>query len=138
MRPKQPIGAALAGAAVTVVVASALATVGCSTRRHAVIAVPCPLFTPDDAWNSDVSAKPANATMMAKVQALLGNVNIHPDFGSTYGIPINTVPANQPPLPVTFSEFPDESDPGPYPFPAASVALIEGVIRRTAAATATC
>lgn len=116
---------------VAAALATALTTVGCSTRvartgSSGTIGSPCPLFTPDDAWNSDVSAKPANVAMMAKVQALLGNVNIHPDFGSTYGIPINIVPATQPLLPVTFSEYPDESDPGPYPFPAAGAALIEG------------
>ncbi len=61
-----------------------------------------------------------------KVQALLGAVNIHPDFGSDFGIPFNTVPATQPLLPITFSAYPDESDPGPYPFPPPATAIIEG------------
>ncbi|HET6148368.1 MAG TPA: hypothetical protein VFH68_12620 [Polyangia bacterium] len=86
----------------------------------------CALFTPDDPWNTDVSAKPVNTNWTTKVHALLGNVNIHPDFGSDFGIPINTVPSTQPNLPIIFDQFEDESDPGPYPFPPPATALIEG------------
>jgi len=86
----------------------------------------CPLFTADDAWNTDVSAKAVDATNTAKVNALLGAVNIHPDFGSDFGIPFNTVPSTQAGLPITFNAYPDESDPGPYPFPPPSTAIIEG------------
>jgi hypothetical protein len=44
---------------------------------------------------------------------------VHPDFGSNpnYGIPYVVVPQSQPGVPMTF-EYDDESDPGPYPFPA--------------------
>lgn len=86
----------------------------------------CTLFTPDDSWNADISAAPVNATWTTKVSALIPNAMIHPDFGSDFGIPINIVPSTQPKIPVTFDAYPDESDPGPYPFPAASVALVEG------------
>jgi hypothetical protein len=86
----------------------------------------CSLFTPDDAWNTDVSANTVDSVNTAKVNALLGAVNIHPDFGSDFGIPFNTVPANQAALPITFSAYPDESDPGPYPFPPSATAIIEG------------
>ena len=43
---------------------------------------------------------------------------VHPDFGSNpdYGIPFVVVPASQPKLPIVL-QHPDESDPGPYPFP---------------------
>ena len=99
---------------------------GSATGSGGAVMNGCPLFTPDDAWNTDVSGKAADTAMTAKVQALLGNVNIHPDFGSTFGIPINVVPANQPAVPVTFETYPDESDPGPYPFPAAATAIVEG------------
>jgi len=86
----------------------------------------CPLFTADDAWNADVSGKAVNSNWTTKVQALLGNVNIHPDFGTDFGIPINTVPSTQPGLPITFDQYADESDPGPYPFPPLATAIIEG------------
>ncbi|HEV8166719.1 MAG TPA: hypothetical protein VGR74_20140, partial [Actinomycetota bacterium] len=86
----------------------------------------CALFTPDDPWNTDVSAKPVNTNWTTKVHALLPNINIHPDFGSDFGIPINTVPSTQPTLPITFDQFGGESDPGPYPFPPPASAIIEG------------
>lgn len=86
----------------------------------------CPLFTADDAWNADVSGRAVDTTNTTKMQALLGAVNIHPDFGSDFGIPINFVPATQPLLPVSFNQFADESDPGPYPFPSPTTAIIEG------------
>jgi hypothetical protein len=48
-------------------------------------------------------------------------IHLHPDFGSnpSYGIPINEV--NIPVgsfTPITFTAYPAESDPGPYPIPA--------------------
>ncbi len=53
--------------------------------------------------------------------------HLHPDWGdwSTdhYGIPWQVVPASQAAVPMTFT-YADESDPGPYPFPAN--ALVEG------------
>jgi hypothetical protein len=47
-----------------------------------------------------------------------GRTNLHPDFGSdpTYGIPWTSVPGTQSRVPMSF-DYPDESDPGPYPFP---------------------
>ncbi len=44
---------------------------------------------------------------------------MHPDFGSNpdYGIPFVIVPSTQAPVPVTFFDWPGESDPGPYPIP---------------------
>ena len=77
----------------------------------------CALFTPDDVWNADVSGRAVDATNTAKMNALLGAVNIHPDFGPGFGIPINVVPASQAKVPITFDQYADESDPGPYPFP---------------------
>jgi hypothetical protein len=53
--------------------------------------------------------------------------HLHPDWGdwSTdhYGIPWQVVPSSQALVPMTFT-YADESDPGPYPFPAN--ALVEG------------
>jgi hypothetical protein len=87
----------------------------------------CPVFTADDAWNTDVTAKAKDATWTSRVQALVGAVNIHPDFGGggQWGIPVNVVPQIQPLLPISF-DYADESDPGPYPFPGASTVKIEG------------
>jgi hypothetical protein len=46
-------------------------------------------------------------------------MHLHADFGALarYGIPYRVVPESEPPVPVTFDEYGDESDPGPYPIP---------------------
>ncbi len=86
----------------------------------------CLLFTADDPWNADVSQAAVDAAWTTRLQALVGSVKLHPDFGTQFGIPINIVPANQPALPVAFDDYPEESDPGPYPFPAKTNARVEG------------
>lgn len=86
----------------------------------------CPLFTPDDAWNTDISGAAVDAAQNAIVAAAVATIKIHPDFGPGFGIPFNVVAASQPAVPVTFDTYPDESDPGPYPFPDVSVARVEG------------
>jgi hypothetical protein len=82
----------------------------------------CPVFPADNAWNQDVSGlpvSPASATYIASISSG-GDAFLHPDFGAdpTYGIPFVVVPASQPAVPITFVEYGDESDPGPYPIPA--------------------
>ncbi len=90
----------------------------------------CAVFTADDAWNRDISGEPADAAWTARIQRLVGDIDIHPDYGNSgdehYGIPINVVPAAQPKVAVVFDDYPEESDPGPYPFPEPASAKIEG------------
>jgi len=64
----------------------------------------------------------------ANSATLIGSIGLdnylHPDFSATgYGIPINVVGPSTPKSTVSF-QYADESDPGPYPIPAAP--LIEG------------
>jgi hypothetical protein len=44
---------------------------------------------------------------------------VHADFGSPreYGVPYVVVGPSQPRMPITFTEYGEESDPGPYPVP---------------------
>jgi hypothetical protein len=86
----------------------------------------CKMFPPNDDWNLDVSGLAADAAMTQKVQALVGTAKIHPDYGVGYGIPLNVVPASQAMAAVTFDDYADESDPGPYPFPGPAEVIIEG------------
>jgi hypothetical protein len=87
----------------------------------------CSVFTADDDWNLDISGKPMDQTWTDRVQTVISTgLHIHPDYGSGYGIPINTVPQGQPAVPVTFDTYASESDPGPYPFPDPGTARIEG------------
>jgi hypothetical protein len=80
------------------------------------------VFPADNWWNTDISGEPvdpASSTLIASC----GLRNLHPDFGSIYGIPYVTVGAGEAKRPVTF-DYADESDPGPYPIP--PTAPIEG------------
>jgi len=81
------------------------------------------LFPADNPWNKDVSASlvdPNSANLIASIGATVG---LHPDFGTVYngapnGIPYIVVSGTQPLVPVNFTAYGDESDPGPYPVPA--------------------
>jgi hypothetical protein len=48
-----------------------------------------------------------------------GNGVLHADFGSdlSYGIPYTIVPSTQPLVPINYTAYGDESDPGPFPIP---------------------
>ncbi len=81
----------------------------------------CPVFPPDNPWNRDISGDPVDP----RSNSYIGSINrsdnkfLHADFGSdpTYGIPYVVVPRSQQEVPITFVEYGDESDPGPYPIP---------------------
>ncbi|MBM3658224.1 MAG: hypothetical protein FJW95_01805 [Actinobacteria bacterium] len=81
----------------------------------------CPVFPADNAWNTDVSGSPVHPSSDAYITNILANGGdyLHADFGGggAYGIPYVTVPGTQPKVPVEFVDWPDESDPGPYPIP---------------------
>ena len=80
----------------------------------------CPVFPTDNPWNTDIS----NFCVDPNSSAYINSINqdeqyLHADFGSNpdYGIPYVVVPGSQPLVPILFTEYPDESDPGPYPVP---------------------
>ncbi len=77
----------------------------------------CPVFPRSNAWNRDVSHAPVDPRS-AQYIAAIGPGNLHPDFASRrYGIPVNVVGAGQRRVPIRFTAYGDESDPGPYPIP---------------------
>jgi hypothetical protein len=80
----------------------------------------CTVFPPDNPWNADIS----NALVDANSDAYIASINqfaqyLHADFGSnlTYGIPYTIVASSQVSVPITFVDWPEQSDPGPYPIP---------------------
>lgn len=79
----------------------------------------CPVFPANNWWNRDVSADPVDPNSSAYISFIGATTNLHPDFGSdpTYGIPYVTVTGSQPKVPINFTAFGDQSDPGPYPIP---------------------
>jgi hypothetical protein len=80
----------------------------------------CSVFPADNPWNTDISAYPLDPNSDAYIASInQGRQYLHPDFGSnaTYGIPYVVVPSGQGLVPITFTAYGDESDPGPYPIP---------------------
>ena len=80
------------------------------------------------AWNQDVSRAPLHPRsrrMIAYINAHGGDF-LHPDFGSPriYGMPYAVVGAGQRKLPIRYTAYGSESDPGPFPVP--RTAPVEG------------
>lgn len=79
----------------------------------------CPVFPPSNAINQDISKAPVDPRSAAYIRAIGADDTLHADFGGggAYGIPYQVVPASQRRVPITFTAYGDESDPGPYPIP---------------------
>jgi hypothetical protein len=92
-----------------------------SRTDPADITTDCTVFPADNPWNRDVSGDPVDANSDNTIAFILANGGdfVHPDFGSNpdYGIPYEVVNGDQALVPITFTDFGDESDPGPYPVP---------------------
>jgi len=91
--------------------------------------IPSRLFPTDNAWNIPIDALPVDANSADYVAAMGAGTELHADFGTVWngapnGIPYICVPGTQPKVPIEFTAYGDESDPGPYPVP--SDAPIEG------------
>jgi hypothetical protein len=79
----------------------------------------CEIRPPSDPWNQDITGLAVHPMSDTWVTAIGRTQRVHPDFGSNpdYGIPFTVVAESQPVVPVTFTDYADESDPGPYPLP---------------------
>jgi hypothetical protein len=106
----------LAAAVVTVLLVAA-ATPAAAGDGGGPRVAGCPVFPASNAWNRDVSRAPVDPRSDAYVRSM-GAGNLHPDFASRrYGIPITVVGRGQRRVPIRFTDYADESDPGPYPVP---------------------
>ena len=74
------------------------------------------VFPADNWWNTDISGQPVD-TASATLIAACGVRNLHPDFGTNFGIPYVAVGAGEATVPISF-DYANESDAGPYPIPA--------------------
>jgi hypothetical protein len=77
----------------------------------------------DNPWNQDISNAPVDPNSATLIASIGLNTGLHPDFGTTWngapnGIPYYVVSGAQPKVPITFTDYGDESDAGPYPVPA--------------------
>ena len=82
----------------------------------------CPIFPPDNIWNTRVDRLAVDPKSQAYIQSIGADKPVHADFGSgTYdggpiGIPFVTVPGNQKRVRIAF-DYRDESDLSNYPIP---------------------
>jgi hypothetical protein len=87
------------------------------------------LFPSDNAWNEDISNAPIDPNSANLIAGIGLNANLHPDFGTVWngapnGIPYIVVDGSQTKVPINFTAFGSQSDPGPYPVP--PTAPVEG------------
>jgi hypothetical protein len=87
-------------------------------------------FPADSLWNRNISNDAVDPNSTAIINFIGGTIGMHADFGagqyqgSTIGIPYLIVGSQQPPVPINFTAYGSESDPGPMPIPVS--APIEG------------
>lgn len=112
LRPPSCVVAVAALALAGAVAAPALAPIG--PHEYS-----CPLFPASNPLNQDISRAPLDPRSAAYIASIGLSGHLHPDFGTTpsYGIPYAVVGSRQPRVPIVFSEFGAESNPGPYPIP---------------------
>ena len=89
-------------------------------RRHAKWGA-VDIFPSDNPWNQRIDQRPVHPLSGQYLKSVGLAKPLHPDFGTIWngapsGIPFVVVGPDQPRVPVRF-EYPDESDPGPYPLP---------------------
>lgn len=79
----------------------------------------CPIFPAGNPLNQEILHTPVNPRSAEYIAAIGANLHLHPDFGTnpSYGIPYTLVGRHQPRVPIHFTAYGSESNPGPYPVP---------------------
>jgi hypothetical protein len=78
-------------------------------------------FSTASLWNKDISTATVDSNSTAIINFIGGTIGLHADFGSgeyqgsNIGIPYVVAGTQQPEVPVNFTAYGDESDPGPMP-----------------------
>ena len=80
------------------------------------------LFPSDNPWNEDISNSQVDPNSDNLIAGIGVNTNLHPDFGTVWngapnGIPYIVVAGSQPKVPLNWTAYGNQSDPGPYPIP---------------------
>ena len=71
------------------------------------------IFPPDNPWNEDISALPT----LPNSDAIIASVGADKPLGFNLDMNYVIVPPDQKKVPVRVTEYPEESDPGPFPVP---------------------
>lgn len=82
----------------------------------------CQIFPANNSLNQEIAHAPVDPNSAAYIASIGLTGHLHPDFGTnpSYGIPYTVVGPHQPKVPIKFTEYGEESNPGPYPIPANS------------------
>jgi hypothetical protein len=80
------------------------------------------VFPGDNPWNEDISGLPVDPNSANLIASIGLGTGLHPDFGTVWagapnGIPYVVVSGAQQKVPISFTAYGSESDPGPYPVP---------------------
>jgi hypothetical protein len=80
----------------------------------------CPILPASNPLNREITHAPVDPRSAAYIAAIGAGIHLHADFGAdpSYGIPYTVVGPDQPKVPIHFTEYGEESNPGPYPVPA--------------------
>jgi hypothetical protein len=82
---------------------------------------PNAIFPADNDWNRDVSGDAVDPNSDNYIANMAPTTGLHADYTNiadgNYGIPYVVVPGDQAKVPMNFTSYPMESDPGPYPIP---------------------
>jgi hypothetical protein len=126
-RPSSPTGrrAALATAAALAALAPSLAmpfAAGAAKAKHRPAGSQeygCPILPANNSLNRDISRAPVSPLSDSYIASIGAGLHLHADFGTNpaYGIPYVVVGPHQPRVPIDFSEYGAEAEPGPYPVP---------------------
>lgn len=91
----------------------------------------CQILPPNNIWNTRVDQAPVHSLSSQYVSSIGATSHVHADFGSGVWPPGSTSPIGIPfvdagasPIPIIYTAYGDESDPGPFPIPL--TAPIEG------------
>jgi hypothetical protein len=71
------------------------------------------VFPPDNPWNTDISGLPVHKDSAAMIRGIGMDKRLEYNLDMNFVI----VPADQKRVPVKIVDYPDESDPGPFPLP---------------------
>ncbi len=87
------------------------------------------VFPDDNVWKWDISNYQVHPNSAGFLASMGTSTKLHPDFGTVWegapiGIPYLVVTSAQPLVPIVYTDYGDESDPGPFPIPL--TAAIEG------------
>jgi hypothetical protein len=80
----------------------------------------CPVFPASNPLNREIAHAPRDPRSAQYIASIGAALHLHADFGAnpTYGIPYAIVGPRQPKVPIDFTAYGAESNPGPYPIPA--------------------